>query len=147
MLADLDKAMDESWRTVWRQGFVPQMPLAGLVALESALMTNDPHLLQGATSSPPPLNCVRDWPVEGACLIGFCGWHGHSLHTVSDLEAFFSDACQECDQVMGEPGSVRWLLNQYDTWPRETMIKNLLPEVRWAIAQRNANVPAGSVVG
>ncbi len=144
---DLQKSMDESWRKVWRQGVVPHLNLEGLLALEQALVTNDRRLIQGATISPPPLQCVQGWPVDAACLIAYCGWHGNHLHTVGDLELFFADICRECDDSTGEPGSVRWLLTMYDEWPRETMIANLLPEVRLAIELRKANVPTGSLVG
>jgi hypothetical protein len=61
----------EGWRIVWRDGFVPLLPTRGLEALRDALRSDDPRLVQGHTTSPPPLMCVSDWPVEAACLLGF----------------------------------------------------------------------------
>ena len=59
----------ESWRMVWRNGMEPLLSTEGLEALRQALMTDDPRLLQGATTTPPPLMCVQEWPVEGACAL------------------------------------------------------------------------------
>ena len=72
----------ESWRQVWRDGFAPVLSSAGLDALRGALGRDDPRLIQGSTSTPPPLMCVRDWPVEAACALGFCGWQGDGLDNV-----------------------------------------------------------------
>ena len=44
----------ESWRRAWRVGLAPGLSRAGLEALSAALLRNDPRLLQGATTSPPP---------------------------------------------------------------------------------------------
>ena len=67
----------ESWRKVWRDGIAPQLTDAGLEALAQALETDAPELLQGATTSPPPLACVQDWPVEAACPVGYAGFHAN----------------------------------------------------------------------
>src|SRR5262245_59177443 len=104
----------ESWRKVWREGLVPQISLAGLQALRQALVSDDPRLLQGATSSPPPLQCVEDWPVEGACGLSYCGWQGEYLETVAEVEEFFARCCFEADRLLGEPAACRWFLNWYD---------------------------------
>jgi len=72
----------ESWRLVWRDGFVPVLSTAGLEALRDALRGDDPRLTQGSTTTPPPLMCVQDWPVEAACALGFCGWQGDELESV-----------------------------------------------------------------
>lgn len=66
----------ESWRRVWRHGLAEQFSEAGLEALARALISDDPRLLQGATTEPPPLQCVQEWPIEAACGIGYCGWQG-----------------------------------------------------------------------
>ncbi|HVK15764.1 MAG TPA: hypothetical protein VM533_02385, partial [Fimbriiglobus sp.] len=62
----------ESWRIVWRDGFVPVIATTGLTALRDALRGDDPRLVQGATTTPPPLMCVQDWPVEAADALGYC---------------------------------------------------------------------------
>ena len=126
----------ESWRKVWREGLAPQISTTGLDALRRALLNNDTRLLQGATTMPPPLQCVQDWPVEGACGLGYCGWQGDQLETVSEVEEFFARACFEADQRLGEPAACRWFLNWYDETPRDEMRRLLLPEVNRTLAQR-----------
>ena len=77
----------ESWRKVWRDGLAPLISTEGLEALRTALCNDDARLLQGATTTPPPLQCVQDWPVEAACVLGFCGWQGDGLETVGLRES------------------------------------------------------------
>src|SRR5262249_59457617 len=101
----------ESWRKVWRDGLAVQLSTAGLEALGRALLTDDVRLIQGATTVPPPLQCVQDWAVEGACVLGFCGWRGDGLATVAQVEEFFDRTCFQADQRPGEPAPRRWLLN------------------------------------
>jgi hypothetical protein len=124
----------ESWRTVWRKAVAPLMPHKGLVALRDALLADDPSLLQGATTSPPPLACVQDWDVEAACLVGFCGWK-NGLKTVGEVEEFFAKCCYKIDQTLCEPAGCRWFLNFWDETPRHELIQLLLPEVELALAE------------
>jgi hypothetical protein len=126
----------ESWRKVWREGLEPLLSTAGLEALRRALVNDDPRLLQGATTTPPPLQCVQDWPVEGACALGFCGWQGEGLETVAEVEEFFARMCFEIDQRLGEPAACRWFLNWFDEAPRDEMRRLLLAEVNRALARR-----------
>ena len=129
----------ESWRLTWRNGFVPVLPTAGLEALRDGLMRDDPRLTQGSTTTPPPLQCVKDWPCEGACALGYCGWRGEDLNTVGDVEEFFAKACFDADQRMGEPAACRWFLNWFDDTPRDEMRRELLAEVELALASRAAD--------
>ena len=126
----------ESWRKVWREGLVPLLSTAGLEALRRALVNDDPRLLQGATTTPPPLQCVQDWPVEAACALGYCGWQGDGLETVAEVEEFFARMCFEIDQRLGEPAGCRWFLNWFDETPRDEMRANCSAEVnrRWPCA-------------
>ena len=126
----------ESWRKVWRDGFAPILPTAGLEALREALATDDPRLAQGSTTTPPPLLCVQDWPVEAACALGFCGWQGEGLVSVGEVDEFFARACFEADQRLGEPAACRWFLNWFDDTPRDRMRCELLAEVEWALTAR-----------
>ncbi len=126
----------DSWRKVWREGVDPVLSLEGLQALERALKTDDPRLLQGATTTPPPLQSVMDWPVEAACALGLCGWLGDELDTVGEVEEFFGRVCWEVDRKMNERAGSRWFLNAYDEWPRPVMIAKLLPEVQRSLALR-----------
>jgi hypothetical protein len=137
----------ESWRKVWREGLAPQISTAGLEALRSALLNDDPRLLQSATTSPPPLQCVQDWPVDGACGLGYCGWQGDGLETVAEVEEYFARSCFECDQLLGEPAACRWFLNWFDETPREEMRQLLLAEVNRSLAQRLSEKPDDGQAG
>jgi hypothetical protein len=126
----------ESWRRVFREGLEPVVSTPGLLALRQALLTDDPRLIQGATTTPPPLMCVQDWPVEAACMTAYCFWQGDGLETVAEVEEAFARACYEMDARLGEPAGCRWLLNAYDEWPREEMRRLLRYEVERALAIR-----------
>ncbi len=134
----------ESWKVVWRKAAAPLLSTPGLVALRQALVADDPRLLQGATTTPPPLRCVEDWPVEGACALAYAGWQGDGLETVGDVEEFFARLCFEIDQRLNEPGGRRWLLNWFDETPRAEMRRLLLPEVGAALETRRATGGATS---
>jgi len=126
----------ESWKHVWRNGFAPTLSTAGLTALRSALKANDARLTQGSTTTPPPLMCVQEWPVEGACALGFCGWQGEGLETVGEVEEFFARTCFEADRALGEPAACRWFLNWFDDSPRDRMRAELLDEVELCLSAR-----------
>jgi hypothetical protein len=126
----------ESWRKVWRDGVEPLITTEGLEALKRALVSDDPRLLQGATTTPPPLMCVQDWPVEAACAVGYCGWQGDGLETVAEVEEFFARMCFEIDARLGEPAACRWFLNWFDETPRDEMRRELLPELQRALRRR-----------
>jgi hypothetical protein len=53
------------------------------------------------------------------------------------LDARFAELCFKAESMLGEPMGVRYLLNEIDTWDRETMRRNLLGEVEWALAGRD----------
>ena len=136
----------ESWRKVWRDGFAPVLSTAGLQELRKGLVRDDARLTQGATTTPPPLQCVLDWPVEGACALGYCAWQGDGLESVGEVEEFFARACFEADQRLGEPAACRWFLNWYDDTPREEMRTLLLGEVNRTLAERFTSGDAAAVV-
>src|SRR5437763_15800008 len=128
----------ESWRKVWREGVVPLLSTEGLEALRRGLINDDARLIQGATTTPPPLQCVQDWPVEAACALGYCGWQGEGLESVAEVEEYFARLCFEVDQRLGEPAACRWFLNWFDETPRDEMRAALLPEVNRTLGQRRA---------
>src|SRR5262249_76729 len=128
----------ESWRKVWREGVSPLLSTASLEALRQALTSDDARLIQGATTTPPPLQCVQDWPVEAACALGFCGWQGDGLETGAEVEEFFARMCFEIDQRLGEPAACRWVLHWLDETPRDEMRDLLLAEVHRSLTQRRS---------
>jgi hypothetical protein len=125
----------EYWRHVWREGVAPQLSTPGLEALKKALGDDDPRLVQGATTIPPPLQCVQDWPVEGACAVSFCGWQDERP-LVAQVEEFFAHVCLECDKAISEPSGVRHFLQWFDETARVEMREQLLPEVGRTLAGR-----------
>jgi hypothetical protein len=134
----MDTSM-EAWRRVFRQGVVPNLTIGNLRALRRALLDDDTRLVQGATTSPPPLQAVQDWLVECACPLALCGWLGDGLLTVGEVEEFFAKLCFKIDEEMGEPAGCRWVLNWWDDAPRGEAIASLLPEVELAITNKMAS--------
>lgn len=126
----------ESWRKVFVDGYLPCMSTTALEALLKALVTDDPRLTQGSTTTPPPLMCVQDWPVEAACAIGLSGWLGDGLETIGQVEEYFARLCYEADQRLGEPAACRWFLNWFDDTPRDVMRAQLADVVREAYRVR-----------
>lgn len=142
--------MTESWKKVWREAVVPLLSLESLEALRTAIINDDPRLIQGATCVPPPLSCVEDWPVECACLLGYCGVsemggfdkdekgaQNTGAATVGMTEEFFARMCFAIDQKLGEPAGCRWVLNWFDQTPRDEIRRLLLPEVDIAIGLKH----------
>src|SRR5262249_25482250 len=99
-----------------------------------------PELIQGQTAL-PLWPCPPDWPAEGACLIGYAGWRGEGLQSVGEVNEFFAEMCTAIDGLMHEPGGCRHLMNAYDVWPREEMIRELLPEIEREQARRKGPCP------
>jgi hypothetical protein len=129
----------ESWRKVWRECFGPQLTIDHLIEIKHALVTDDPRLIQGNTCEPPPMQCVQNWPVERACLIGLCGVienGGWGEATVGDVANTFERMCQEVDEIAVDLAACRHLLNWFDETPRDEMRLTLLPEVELAIASK-----------
>lgn len=134
------------WQKIFRQGIGPLLPLEGLRALRQALVADDARLIQGATTSPPPLQCLQDCPVEGTCPLVFCGWQGNGLETVKELENFYAELCCQCDERMREPAACRWLVNWIDDTPRPVMRAALLEEVEAELKIRESATAAPSQV-
>jgi hypothetical protein len=132
----------ESWKRCWRKGFAPLLSTDHLEVLRLALVNDDSRLLQGVTTEPPPLQCVQDWPVEGACAVSYAGWQGDSLGTVAEVEEFFAKCCFAADQRLQEPAGCRWFLNWFDDTPRQEMRSELLAEVQRTLAERLAGMAA-----
>jgi hypothetical protein len=129
---------------VWRDGFAPLLTADHLAALRDGLARDDPALLQERTTEPLPAPGSWDWPVTGACLLGYCGWKGGGLTTVAAVEAFFARLCYDCDRALGEQAGCRWLLQWFDEAPRGEVVPELLAEVEAELARR-AGVAAQEV--
>jgi hypothetical protein len=130
-----------AWQISFREGIAPLISTRALLALKRALAQDDPALIQGASTSPPPLQAVQDWPVEAACAVGYCGWQGEGLQTVGEVEDFFARVCFGADQALGELAGCRWFLNWFDETPRSQMRLALLAEIELALAGRESCRP------
>ena len=154
----------ERWQRIWRNGLAPRLSRRGLQTLRTALVRDDPRLVQGRTMTPPPLLGLRDAEVEAACALGLCGWHGDGCTTVGSLEAYFDELCTAADAALGEPaacrpssgpvrstaspGSIcepaacRHFLDWFDAAPRYTMRRLLLAEVERALDESETPLAA-----
>jgi hypothetical protein len=136
-MSSLQTLPDSALRT-WRLGLQPLLSGHALRSLRDALARDDAKLIQNATTNPPPLPCVADWPCERACAVAFTGF-SEGLETVGEIEEYFARMCAECDKATGEPASVRWFLNAWDESPRAVAVAGLLAEVEKEIARRYAD--------
>lgn len=126
----------EAWRQTWRKGFAPLLTTAQLEALRHGLQRDDGKLIQGATTMPPPMQCVLDWPCDGACAITYAAWKADDVETVGELEVFFAQICFDADQRIEEPAACRYFLNWFDDTPRDEMRRLLIPEIDRELAER-----------
>lgn len=137
-----------SWKTVLRDGFWKARDDRGelfvrdsdLGVLLDGLLKDDIRLMQGLTTTPPPMQCTIEWPCEGACFIGYVGWLGHGLATVRECEEFFAALCFAVDQLIGEPAVCRYTLNQFDDLPRDEMRREFAAEIRLEQARRGVEL-------
>lgn len=145
----------EMWKVSWRNGYLPGMKTETLKALLEAVQSDDPRLTQGSTSTPPPLMCVQDWPIECGCIIGYAGaienggFESSSVEsyvakkkdnpspaTVGEVEEFFATACFQADQRLGNPAECRYFLNWFDGTPRSEMRRELQAELILNLKER-----------
>jgi hypothetical protein len=127
-----------AWQKCWRLGFSPQFTDAALLLLQDALQSDDPELIQGATTYPPPVPALADWPCERADPVAFALWKGADLSTVGEVEEAFARACAEADRRLGGRGECRWLLIWWDESDYGTARRLLLREVNIELVRRSA---------
>src|SRR5262249_25204005 len=99
----------EVWRKVWRDGIAPQLSTRGLEALQRALKRDDPGLIQGATTEPPPLEIVSREEVTAACAVSFPGWQD-GLHSVQQVDDYFWRICHGATERTGNVDACRLFL-------------------------------------
>jgi hypothetical protein len=124
-----------AWRRVWKE-VAALLPTPGLRALHQGLVDKDPALTQGSTVSPPPLQALLDWPIEGGCLIVYGAWKSGEIETVGEAEEYFAKICYAVDRKLGEPAASRYLANWFDDAPRDEMRRELLAELDLVLFQR-----------
>lgn len=123
--------MTETCRKALRDGLFPVLTTPQLLALREGLRADDPALIQGATTTPPPMQGFLDWPCEAGCLIAYAGWKEENgyLKTVGEVEEFFAQTCCHVDNNLGEPVGVGHILEWFDDAPRDEMRINLGLEI------------------
>ncbi len=123
------------WKRGWRLGIAPLLTPAGLLALKKALETDDPRLVQGATTEPLPIALFAEEAVVGACAVGFCLWQSSGLDRVGVLHAAFRRLVASADDLLDEPLGTIAFLNWFDDTPRDEMRRELLAEMTGAVAE------------
>lgn len=126
----------ENWRRVFRDGVCPNLTGVMLAALETGLAADDVALMQGCTVSPPPLQCMAECEVAGACLLTYAGWKGMGFSKVYQAEDWFAWLCHQTDVRMNEPAAYRYVSCWWDDTPRDEARRLVLEEVRREIARR-----------
>jgi hypothetical protein len=126
------------WQRVFREGILPQLGRAGLLALREALADDAPQLLQGATTDPAPMPVCWDWDCQGACPLAFAVWQQHGARSVRAVEDDFAELCFACDRLMGEPAATRWFTTWWDETDRALAVPALLEEVERSLAEAPA---------
>jgi hypothetical protein len=131
---EADEAL-AAWQYSFRNGFAPNLSDAELQVIRAALIEDEPRLCQGATTVPPPMQCVLDWDCEGGCVIAYAGWQT-GRRSVREVEEFFAGVCGKADAALGEAGGVRYFLNWFDQMPRDVMRLQLLQEIARELDRR-----------
>jgi hypothetical protein len=102
------------WQRIWRFGLAPLFSPAGLDALAEALRTDDPRLVQGASTEPMPIALFADCPVEGACAIAFPIWRTRGVDRVGALDREFRRLSSAANDLLDEPFAVIAFVNWFD---------------------------------
>ena len=124
-----------TWQRVWRVGIAPLLSPTALSALAAALRSDDPRLVQGATTDPMPIAIFASLPVEGACAVSFGLWQGHGLDRVGTLHQAFRRLCRSADDLLDESLATTAFINWFDETPRDEMRQLLLAEIEQQTAQ------------
>ena len=128
----------ELWRRVWRIGLAPRLGDRALSALQLGLASDDPRIIQKATTSPCDFLPNAAAQVCGACALAYAGWQGLGLRTVGEVSDFFTRTCNQADEALGEPAACRHFLDWFDHTRRHHMRQQLLEEVRFTLSQRRS---------
>lgn len=126
----------EPWRTVLRNGLLPLLSDDAVFAIYFALANDRPDLMQGASTSPPPMLSCADQECQAGCLLSYGPWKALKLRTVGEVEEQFVRLCYDLDMLTGDRTATNTLLKYFDETPRDEMIRTLLPEFRDEVAKR-----------
>jgi hypothetical protein len=125
----------EAWRRAWRDGFAPLLATPGLRALLSALIANDPRLLQGQSVGPLPRQfgpedgCDPCY-AEAGCPVCYALLHGRGGDlTPEEVEDRFCEAVAKCGLALNEPAGPSYFLQWWDQGERGAVRADLALEV------------------
>jgi hypothetical protein len=132
-----------SWKKVWHDGIVPQLPQKGLEALRDALLADSEELQQGFLAyrqeqvAPNHAHVTADeGPVNRACAVGLCLWKGYGLTTIEEVRSKFNPIDTEAAVLLNDRGDdidVRAFYDFFDSATREELRSQFLPEVEAAL--------------
>ena len=96
-------------------------------------------LVQGSTTVPPPLLCVKDWPCEGGCAVSWLASPRPITKmdgpTVGEVEQGFAELCAGCDKHAGVHAACRFFNNWFDDTPWKLVRVQLAAELRFHLGE------------
>jgi hypothetical protein len=136
----------ETWRHVWRTGFLPLFSTGTLERLRKALLADSYTLLTGASFEPPALQMNMKEAVERCCPVAMAAIFENqypSIHaaSVDDAEVYFAQACLEAGNRLGEHSQVRHFMNWVDEGNRHHVFKALAAEITVNLVARATKLP------
>ena len=105
--------------------------------LHTALVADDPRLIQGTTTQPSPHLRNKEAICEGACAVSFAVWTPGD--TVETVEQAFSYVCEG----YGVTRFIVW----FDTTPREEARAELAALIRGILGDRATLLPPRELPG
>lgn len=125
------------WRDTWRNDVQPRLPTRGLEALAAALATGDPRVRPGTFVRPYLIDDPGAAP-ECGCPVAFALWQGNGLTRVDEVAAGVDELMLGAMTRSGDRAYSRlcWFTGWVDTEPWESVVTELLGEVRAELARR-----------
>jgi hypothetical protein len=136
--------MTEAARKVWREGFVPLLSTAALLALQAGLRRRDPRITQGATTIPRPILKNASKPVQAACPVAYAAWQASPCThmRVAQLEEHWITLVNHAAEILGNPQATSYFFTWVDGATRDELFFHLLLEVQIALTARAMKTPA-----
>ena len=124
--------------TCWQEGIQPSISSTALRSLLEALERDDERLLQGASTSPPPLYPCDSWPCEASCPVCWLLWEGSQEMSVKEVCEFLGNIASHCEDALQEVGAIRHFMNWWDENPRELVRAKLSAWIAADLAARSS---------
>lgn len=134
MVEELNESL--KWKDVFRRGLAPQLTSDELETLLTALVNNDPDLIQGKTVEPCGAGVKGDEKPKAGCMIGYIIWKCRGANEVRDVQNEFACICCGIDVRLAVLSVNRYLLNFFDETPRDKMRPQLIEEIELELERR-----------